>query len=165
MTKRILAILIAACGLLPAPETRADSPTPAVNIVDHITEVNDNEVVEPDELTRRVASDASIETEEATHRGGPSDGRAAGYRVQVFSDNNRNTAKDEANKKARQLRARFPQYRSYVQYTAPYWRLRVGDFRTQAEANAAAAQIRAAFPAMSKELRVVKDRINASSSN
>jgi len=64
--------------------------------------------------------------------------------VQVFSDNNVRTAKAEAASKQRVISARFPQYQTYVRYTSPYWRLKVGDFRTQQEANAAAEELRKA---------------------
>ena len=50
--------------------------------------------------------------------------------------------------------------RTYVTYTSPYWRLKVGDFRTQREAQAAVDQIRQAFPSYGKEIRVVRDRVN-----
>lgn len=84
----------------------------------------------------------------------------AGFRVQVFSDNNAKTAKNEARTKQRTMSSRFPKYRTYVTYTAPYWRTRIGDFRTEREANAAASEIRKAFPKIAKEIRVVRDRIN-----
>lgn len=72
------------------------------------------------------------------------------------------TAKNEARTKSRHISARFPQYRTYVLYTSPYWRLKVGDFRTRQEADEAAGEIRKAFPAYSKEIRVVRDRVNIS---
>ncbi|MCM1449070.1 MAG: SPOR domain-containing protein [Clostridiales bacterium] len=90
-----------------------------------------------------------------------STGKTAGYRVQVFSDNNQRTAKGEARQKERQLREAFPDYGTYVVYNSPFWRLKVGDFKTQHEAEAAADQIRSRFPAFSREVRVVKDRVNS----
>ncbi|MCH5244848.1 MAG: SPOR domain-containing protein [Muribaculaceae bacterium] len=132
-----------------------------VSIVEHITADGENEVVMPEELLNRIGPDASIQIEDKTERKtAPTSGRMAGYRVQVFSDNNTRTAKSEANNKARQIRAKFPQYQTHVMFTSPYWRLRVGDFKTQKEAEAAASSIKAAFPSMSKEIRVVKDRVN-----
>lgn len=85
--------------------------------------------------------------------------RGVGYRVQVFSDNNSRTAKNEARSKARNISARFPEHRTYVIYNSPYWRLKVGDFRSQTEANEFAEEIRKAFPSYAKEVRVVRDRI------
>lgn len=84
--------------------------------------------------------------------------RIAGFRVQIISDNSPK-AKAEARTKKRAISERFPELASYVTYTSPYWRLRVGDFRTRREAEEAAEEIRQAFPAYSKEIRVVNDRI------
>ena len=138
-----------------------------VTIVDHITTGTDNVINQPDELFKRLVpvietkvSDEDDDDREETAR--PTNGRSAGYRVQVFSDNNVRTAKAEAASKQRIISARFPQYQTYVKYTSPYWRLKVGDFRTQQEANAAADELRKAFPAYSKEIRVVRDRISLS---
>lgn len=86
--------------------------------------------------------------------------KTAGYRVQVFSDNNVRTAKSEARAKAQAISARLPQYRTYVAYNSPFWRLRVGDFPTLSEAENAADEIKKIFPAYAQEVRVVKDRIN-----
>lgn len=88
--------------------------------------------------------------------------KVGGYRIQVFSDNNPRTAKNEARAKAKEVANAFPQYRAYVVFTAPYWRLRVGDFKTHEEADNVAGQIKKQFPAMSREVRVVRDRINSS---
>lgn len=86
--------------------------------------------------------------------------KSAGYRVQVFSDNNVKTAKNEARSMANAISAKYPQYKTYVVFQSPYWRLKVGDFPTQAEAQTALEMIKRAFPNYSRELRIVKDRIN-----
>lgn len=133
-------------------------------IVEHFTSGNNNTVVQPDELYRRLLP---VKEEESV-KDAPSEPlvtgthASAGFRVQVFSDNNTRTAKNEARSKARMISARFPQYATYVRYTSPYWRLKVGDFRTQQDANEAAEALRKAFPAFSKEIRVVRDRVNLS---
>lgn len=88
-------------------------------------------------------------------------GRIVGYRVQVYADNNQRVAKVEARQRERVISQKFPSLITYVAYASPYWRLRVGDFRSQAEAEKVAADIRHAFPAYAKEVRVVRDRINA----
>ncbi len=88
-------------------------------------------------------------------------GKIVGYRVQVYADNNQRVAKGEARQRERAIGRRFPSMMTYVAYASPYWRLRVGDFRTQAEAEKAASDIRRAFPGYAKEVRVVRDRINA----
>ncbi len=133
---------------------------PTTTIVDHITLGTKNVVTQPDQLTRRLFPVTDVEEEQKEEMQRPVNGRMAGFRVQVFSDNNSRTAKNEARSKQRKISSRFPQYQTYVMYTSPYWRLKVGDFRTQQEANAAADELRKAFPAYSKEIRVVRDRIN-----
>ena len=85
--------------------------------------------------------------------------RIVGFRVQVYADNNARVAKGEARHRERAVAARFPRYATYVAYSSPYWRLRVGDFRTQAEAQRAAQELRAAFPAFAREVRVVRDHV------
>lgn len=85
-----------------------------------------------------------------------------GYRVQVLDDNNPRTAKHEAQNRRRLIESRFSEYRTYVVFNSPYWRVKVGDFRTRSEADAAMASIRAAFPKFSNQLRVVRDKINVS---
>lgn len=150
-------VLLILCGLSTSAQEKV------VTIVDHITTGTGNTVTQPEALLKRLqliidpTEEEEDRTEEATR---PTGGRLAGYRVQVFSDNNVRTAKAEASSKQRVISARFPQYQTYVRYNSPYWRLKVGDFRTQQEANAAAEELRKAFPAYSKEIRVVRDRIS-----
>lgn len=122
------------------------------SIVEHITADSVNVIIMPDELFELLKYEKVSDDRERKGN--------IGYRVQVFSDNNARTAKNEARSKSRNIGARFPQYRTYVMYTSPYWRLRVGDFTSETEAEAAAADLRRAFPAYSREIRVVRDRIN-----
>lgn len=88
-------------------------------------------------------------------------GKTVGYRVQVYADNNVRSAKSEARNRERAVSSSFPQHATYVSYASPYWRLRVGDFRSQYDAEKAAAEIRKTFPRYAREVRVVRDRINA----
>lgn len=88
--------------------------------------------------------------------------KIAGFRIQVFSDNNSRTAKNEARTKSHNISEAFPHLRTYVTYDAPYWRLRVGDFRSRTDAEEAAEEIKRHFPSYSREVRVVRDRINYS---
>lgn len=141
----------------------ADTDTPG--IVAHIMADSTNSITQPAELYQRLIFVAEEEpVREASSSGDAviSGSHQAGFRVQVFSDNNTRTAKNEARAKARQVSARFPHLSTYVKYTSPYWRLKVGDFRSRQEADEVAEQLRKAFPAISKEIRVVRDRINLS---
>jgi hypothetical protein len=126
----------------------------------------------PNELLLRALPKADAETSGAVDDETSSDqdqervarskgGKAVGYRVQVYADNNVRTAKAEARQRERVMNQAFPTYATYVAYASPYWRLRVGDFRSQYEAEKAAAEIRKAFPRYAKEVRVVRDRVNS----
>lgn len=53
-----------------------------------------------------------------------------GFRVQIHSSNRRNDAND-AKAKVMQL---YPQYRTYLDFQAPYFKVRIGDFKTREEA-------------------------------
>jgi hypothetical protein len=86
--------------------------------------------------------------------------RGVGYRIQAYTDNNPKTAKAAAQKRARDIAMKFPQYRSYITYKAPAWRLRIGDFKTQQEAKAALNRIKSVYPNYAREMVIVKDRIN-----
>jgi hypothetical protein len=54
----------------------------------------------------------------------------SGFRVQIFSGLDRASAYSEQQK----FKNRYPAIGSYVSYTQPNYRLRVGDFRTRLEA-------------------------------
>ena len=57
-----------------------------------------------------------------------------GYRIQIYNSNARN-AREESNKTIADFMVRFPSVASYQLYAEPgYFRVRVGDFRTKAEA-------------------------------
>ncbi|GAA4319889.1 SPOR domain-containing protein [Compostibacter hankyongensis] len=55
----------------------------------------------------------------------------SGYRIQVLSTMNRNNAMET---KARLMQL-FPNYNTYLSYQSPYFRVRIGDFRTQQDAS------------------------------
>ena len=86
--------------------------------------------------------------------------RGVGYRIQAYSDNNHTTAKAAAQQRARDIAMKFPQYRSYISYKAPSWRLRIGDFKTRGEAQAALQRIKSVYPKFAREMVIVKDHIN-----
>ena len=85
--------------------------------------------------------------------------RGVGFRIQAYTDNNP-TAKAAAQQRARDIAMKFPQYRSYITYKAPSWRLRIGDFKTQREAQAALQRIKSVYPKFAREMVIVRDRIN-----
>lgn len=86
-------------------------------------------------------------------------GRKVGFRIQCYTDNSAN-GKANVQARARMIAMKFPHYRTYISYNAPQWRLRIGDFKDQGEANAAIARVRAAFPQMAGSMMLVKDNVN-----
>ncbi len=82
-----------------------------------------------------------------------------GYRTQVFSGNDQRRAKDEAFSKEQAIKELFPDIPTYVTYNAPFWRLRVGDFRSHEEAYRMQRLLMTAFPEYRKEMYIVKEEI------
>jgi hypothetical protein len=65
-----------------------------------------------------------------------------GYRIQLFFDSNKSSVDDA---RARFV-SMFPKVDTYVSFTAPHYFLKVGDFRTQMEAEKVKAQVDQSFP-------------------
>ncbi len=80
------------------------------------------------------------------------------YRIQVYSDNNRQTAKANAERRKRQVEQAMPGLKGYVSYDSPYWRVRMGNYQTEAEAHSAMKQIKSRFPSFESDVRIVKVR-------
>ncbi len=75
-----------------------------------------------------------------------------GYRVQVFFGNDRKEAYTE---QAR-FNSYYPEFATYISYTQPNYRVKVGDFRTRAEAQRLVNELRPSFPT----LFIFNERIN-----
>lgn len=82
-----------------------------------------------------------------------------GYRVQVFSSNVQRTAKEEAFSIERRLREAFPETGIYVSYSSPFWKVRVGDFNSSAQAKEFTDELLALFPRLKSTTYTVRDRI------
>lgn len=75
-----------------------------------------------------------------------------GYRVQLFFDSNK-SAVDNARSR---FVSQFPKVDTYVEFVAPHYFLKVGDFRTQMEAEKVKYEAEAQFPTSF----VVKENVN-----
>jgi uncharacterized membrane protein YraQ (UPF0718 family) len=84
----------------------------------------------------------------------------SGYRVQVFSSNVQRTAKAEAFKIEKDLKDVFPEQAIYVNYTSPFWKVRVGDFKSIEDAQEFRNQLIKVFPHLRSETYTVRDQIN-----
>lgn len=92
----------------------------------------------------------------------PGVNKLAGFRIQVFSDGrNQHTLEARAKARGSAILAKFPKYKGqvYTYSSSPNWYTRVGNFKTNSEANAALTELKRAFPNYSSEMRVVKSRI------
>ncbi len=86
--------------------------------------------------------------------------RSYGYRILVYNTNKSKNAKANAQKRARDIALKFPQYQFYFNYKAPTWRLRLGDFADEEAAHRALKQMKQAFPMYAKEMTIIHDHIN-----
>lgn len=85
--------------------------------------------------------------------------KMTGYRIQAFSSNNQATAKQEAFRKEAALKAAEPDLTTYVRYSAPFWRVRVGDFLTYEEAYEVLLRFKKTF-VYGREMSIVRETIN-----
>ena len=81
-----------------------------------------------------------------------------GYRVQIYSSNQQQTAKAEALELENQLKDKLNQT-IYVQYLPPFWKVRIGDFRTYDEARDYKKLFVHQFPSMMGNTYIVRDKI------
>ena len=56
-----------------------------------------------------------------------------GFRVQIYSGSGIKSKEEAAQAQARFIMS-FPEQKAYIIYNAPFWRVRVGDFRSRSEA-------------------------------
>lgn len=123
-----------------------------ITIVDKIN-MNVNHIIsQPEELNNRLTPNLNKNDENNKEKRG-------GYRVQVYS-NNGLRSKAEAQARASLINEIFSEYPSYVIYNAPFWRVKIGDFRTMQDAEDFAKELKKAYPQFSKEISIVRDRIN-----
>ena len=85
--------------------------------------------------------------------------RHQGFRVQVFSGNDQRTSKEEAFKREKEINESIPELTTYVNFDAPFWRLRVGDFNARDEAYETQRQLMQLFPNYRKEMYIVREEI------
>lgn len=81
-----------------------------------------------------------------------------GYRVQIYSSNRQQTAKSEALELETKLKDKLPQP-LYVQYIPPFWKVRLGDFRTYDEAREYKKIFVQEYPEMMGDTYIVRDKI------
>ena len=83
---------------------------------------------------------------------------ATGYRVQIYSSNASRKAKEQAFQWKTDLEEAYPEHHVYVQYQAPFWKVRIGDFTHYAEAVVWSNALKKAYPNEANEIMVVKEK-------
>jgi len=83
--------------------------------------------------------------------------KVKGFKIQVYSGNNQQRSKRDAESKQSQVREAFPELESVVSFHSPFWRLRVGNFLNREDAEVILKEMKKAFPAMGREMYVVSD--------
>ena len=81
-----------------------------------------------------------------------------GYRVQIYSSNQQQVAKGEALDLEAKLKDKISQT-IYVQYLPPFWKVRVGDFRTYDEAKEYKKLFVQQYPNLMGDTYIVRDKI------
>ena len=79
-----------------------------------------------------------------------------GYRIQIFSGNNQRESKNQAYSMETEIKEKMPNVDTYVTFNQPFWKLRVGNFRTYEEAQAMLRNIKKEFPGW-KEMFISND--------
>ena len=78
-----------------------------------------------------------------------------GYRIQLFMESG-NTALEKAEKVTEKFKGKYDNVSAYITFGEPYYRVRIGDFRTRLEAIKFLDMIQRTYP----QAWVVKDKIN-----
>jgi hypothetical protein len=103
------------------------------------------EIIKDSRIDALVRSEGAIPAGETAQQ-------IVGYRVQLFFDSNK-SAVDNARSR---FVSQFPKVDTYVEFVAPHYFLKVGDFRTQMEAEKVKAEAESQFPTSF----VVKENVN-----
>jgi|SRR5690606_429662 len=92
--------------------------------------------------SRIIFKTTPIENESEEKKG--KKGTALGFRIQIYSGPNRNEAYAAQSRFQRQ----YSDVSTYVSYTQPNYRVKVGDFRSRSEAQAFMREVKNSFPTL-----------------
>jgi len=94
-----------------------------------------NPEISKDEVNQRsyVSRDERVDVLQDAHRRINQQTGMNGFRVQIYTDSG-NRSKLRTDRVKADFDSRYPQIPSYISYDEPYYKLRVGDFRTRLDA-------------------------------
>lgn len=84
----------------------------------------------------------------------------AGYRVQIYSSNAQQSAKNGAFAMKQKIEEADLQVEVYVTNNPPFWKVRLGNFRTKADAELMVEEVVRRLPELKGSTYIVPDRIN-----
>lgn len=148
----ILTLLSALCSAHSTPTGDTTSITARLEATEGVT------IVQPEALSARLEKGTVLSVKAGP--AAPKDAteikitKQGHYQVEAYSDNSR-SGKVHAEARVRALRGRFPTYGARLVFESPFWRVRVGPFKSRPEAEMVMAEIRKTFPAYSNFLRIV----------
>ena len=133
------------------------------NIVDKINSVEPGKgvvrIIQDETIKDRIGKPGKLSSTVNTNSGSDSYVEISGWRIQVFAGNNQRVSKNEAFHKEADIKSIHSDLGTYVTYTAPFWRLRVGDFQTYQDARSVLLKLRRDFPSYGREMSIVKDKV------
>ena len=146
MKKQLIILFTALCVTLIAHAEDSIALAPRPNLLDSLTGVQ----VVQDSAMAQLLENAFFGEQELIE--------IDGFRVQVYSSNQQQTAKAEALNLETTLKHKVTQT-IYVTYLPPFWKVRIGDFRTYEEAREYKKSFVQSFPNLMGDTYIVRDKI------
>ena len=125
--------------------------TPDTTEVLFLVDLMENAVVHQDSAIYQLMMDKYLGIERGVQE-------VSGFRVQVYSSNVQIQAKNEAMLLHQELSKQLTQA-IYIISEPPFWKVRVGDFRTREEANAYKETLLKLYPILQSSTYVVPDKV------
>ena len=125
--------------------------TPDTTEVLLLVDLMENAVVHQDSAIYQLMMDKYLGIERGVQE-------VSGFRVQVYSSNVQIQAKNEAMLLHQELSKQLTQA-IYIISEPPFWKVRVGDFRTREEANAYKETLLKLYPILQSSTYVVPDKV------
>lgn len=116
-----------------------------------IFDVMPNVVLHQDSLVRQLVMDKVFGRE-------LQDVEVAGFRVQIYSSNHQQMAKQEAIRLEKEMQDKLD-VPVYVSYMPPFWKVRIGDFATYEDAQEFKNGFIQQFPELMGDTYVVRDQV------
>ena len=112
---------------------------------------------QPEELKLLVGTRIDSENIDVTN--GKTYLKTMGYRIQVYSGNLQQKSRVEAESLQKQITEQYPGITTYVEFDAPFWKLRIGDYRSFEEASLMLRELRRASPQKKNEIYILESNI------